>query len=42
MVLDRDAGAAARLARTVSDFSLDSVRTNSIRILVPRRRRWKN
>ncbi len=34
MVLDRDAGAAARLARKVSDF-LDSVRNDSIRILGP-------
>ncbi len=34
MVLDRDAAAAARLARKVADF-LDSVRTDSIRILGP-------
>jgi primosomal protein N' (replication factor Y) len=34
MVLDRDAGAASRLARKVSDF-LDSVRTDAIRILGP-------
>jgi len=34
MVLDRDAGGAARLAAKVSDF-LDSVRTDEIRILGP-------
>jgi len=34
MILDRDASAASRLARKVSDF-LDSIRTDSIRVLGP-------